>query len=264
MTRTLCYDGLVLSVRNFGEGHREIQLLAKGRGLLRAAVFGGAKSKLKSLAAPWHSGRIWLYENPVKNSIKVTDFDVTAFRPSLRENLFKTWAASLCTELIVRTNGGDSDSLFPLVCGFLDGLDIADETEGRAGMLRFLWRWLTLMGLNPDLELCARCSTPTRYRIAIPSVTAYGNNSEIGVLYYSAYESGFICENCSRPEERIFPADQAVRDYLLAVSSLSPATVRSLPLQKDTIRDMKKLLFFLAEKAVDGKLNTLQSGTGIL
>ena len=67
---------------------------------------------------------MWFYRDEKRKSIKITDFDVVEYHLSIRENLYKTYAAALCSELVIKTKNGhhqdDLQTLWVLVKGFLD------------------------------------------------------------------------------------------------------------------------------------------------
>jgi len=243
--RSWSTEALVLSLSTFGEGHREAQLLTADRGIVRAAVFGGAKSKLRSLVSPYQSGTIWLYTDPVKKSVKITDFDVTSFREGIREDLVRTWCAALCAEIIAKTHGHAD---WRLVNGFLDGIAVSGEDECRRGLLRFLWRTLGSGGVAPDVSGCARC----------------GQKGENEVLYYLPLEDACVCRDCARSEERRFPLSEAAVRYLMAIESLPPAEVRAIRLEAEDYAELRQFLFFLVHRMVDGPIKTLETGEGIL
>lgn len=240
-------ESLVLSLSPFGEGHRNALLLTRNQGLVHAAVFGGPKSSLRARVSPWQTGTAWLYTDPVKNMVKITDFDVLFWRQGLRENLVRTWCASLCTELITKSHGVTD---WTLVNAFLDGIAVSDETECRLALLRFLWRILSGAGLCPDCESCSRCGA--------------GISGKNGVLYYSPYEDGFVCPDCAhRDEQRILLSREAL-DYLMAITRLKPSEVRAIPLGYGAYAELRSFLFFLLNRMVGSPLKTLETGEGIL
>ncbi len=248
--RSWSTQALVLSLSSFGEGHREALLLTEENGLLRAAVFGGAKSKLRAMVSPYQSGTIWLYSDPIKKSNKITDFDVLSYRQGIRENIVRTWSAALCTEIVTRSHG---IAPWRLVNAFLDGISISGEDECRRGVLRFLWRLLLSAGINPDISFCTRCASPSG-----------SEKDENRVLYYSPHEDACLCASCSRVEERRFPLSVEARNYLTAIENESPSEVRSLQLLETDYADLRQFLYFLITRMIDGPLKTLESGKGIL
>lgn len=240
-------EALVISLSPFGEGHRSARILTPENGLLYAAVFGGSKSRLRGLVSPWQTGTAWLYTDPVKKTVKITDFDVHFWRQGIRENLVRSWCASLCTELITRSHGNTD---WVLVNAFLDGIAVSDEDECRRGLLRFLWRVLLGAGLCPDCACCTRCGA--------------GTNEESAVLYYSPYEDALVCAHCVRQEESRFPLSREARHYLDSIVQKRPSEVRALPLGTDAYSELRSFLFFLLSRMVDGPLKTLETGEGIL
>ena len=96
---------------------------------------------------------MWLYNDETRHSIKITDFDATQYRSTLRENLYKTCASALATELVIKTKSGNESGQYveswTLYKCFLYGLDIADENQANIGTLRFLLRFLGHLVLQP-------------------------------------------------------------------------------------------------------------------
>ena len=159
-------------------------------GIVRATVWGGAKSSLRSLVAPWHLGTLYLYHNPVRNANKVSDFDVVNQFAGIRENLDRSWAANAISEVILSSPGAaanQNDGAAPhtealaLAIDSLEALDLAIEAACKPLFLRWLWRWLELMGLAPDTRSCGDCACE------LPSDE---------VVWYLSQEGIIVCEKC--------------------------------------------------------------------
>ena len=268
MERNFYTDALILSSRLFGETNRILTLLTPDKGIFDAILYGGRKSKLRSLASPFHTGRIWLYNDEAKHSVKITDFDVQKFRPALHENLYKSMAAAFCSELLIKTRGGNEDSqysvLWVLTNGFLDGLELIDEKGAELGLLRFIWRFLAVQGEQPDISSCCVCDTPFCSDDII-------GNSEKNMLSYTAYydesKQGFLCNDCSTGIQAAsyrFPLSAEACAYLRAVNELTPKETRQIMLHTESVHQMHDILMYLAEKCAGSKLQTLESAKGIL
>ena len=184
MVRNTHFPVTILKIALTGESNRLVTYLTGKNQIATSTLYGGPKSKLRSLVSPFHAGTLYIYTDPVRKTSKITDFDVSAFRPSLREDLYKNWAATLCSELVLKTFAGGQveGNVFALVNGFLDGLDLVSENESRIGTLRFLWRYLGELGLQPDVTECFSCGTE------------FDRNEESESVMYSAGENGFLCE----------------------------------------------------------------------
>ncbi len=264
-SRSWTGKALVVSLTTFGEGHREALLLTEERGLVRAAVFGGAKSKLKSLVSPWHSGNVWIYTDPVKKTSKITDFEVLSYRPGLRENLTRSWCASVCAEIVARSHGSAD---WRLVNGFLEGIAVSDETECRYALLRFFWRLLVSSGVAPDLSYCPRCSRAyegeNELGFRAERGPEGGQNEPNEILYYSPLDEAFLCESCARVDERRFPLSESSARWLTAVAERRPSQSRSQRPSGPEFAEIRQLLFFLVSRLIDGPLKSLQTADGIL
>ena len=46
---------MVLQLASFGENHREASVFTPDKGLVKAAVFGGAKSRMRAAVNPFHA-----------------------------------------------------------------------------------------------------------------------------------------------------------------------------------------------------------------
>jgi len=183
MSRNAVYSALVLRSRPSGESNNEVSLLTAEEGIIKATVFGGPKSKLRSHAAPYNSGQVWIYRDPAKDYGKLSDFDVHSWRPGLRELYERTMAAAGVAETVLYTHGGGGDwgSALKLAVSTLDALENANEELCERLLVHFLWRWAHFLGLQPHIESCVSC----------------GDRADGCPLWYSAREGVVLCGNCT-------------------------------------------------------------------
>ncbi len=261
MNRSSCTQALVLNLKPLGENNSSVTLLTPEHGILYATLYGGPKSKMRSLVAQWNSGNIWLYENPEKNQLKINDFDVKNYHTSFGQNLFKMYAASLAAEIAIKTRcAGSNEQCFNLVCGFLDGMELSNEEQCRLGLLRFLWRYLELLGIQPEAHSCSECGKSFLESEFAPNC----------ISYYNSLDNSFICSECyegfSHPEgsSLLMPIQTSAVQYLAAISLLKPSEVRKLQVSKDGYEQMRQIVFFLIQNCIDQKLNSIETGMGIL
>ncbi|MBQ9495666.1 MAG: DNA repair protein RecO C-terminal domain-containing protein [Treponema sp.] len=266
MSRNYVTQAIIFSVKPLGENNSSVCFLTKENGIVYATMYGGPKSKLRSLAAQWNSGTAYLYckeRDVLERNVKLSDFDVHKYHLSFRENLHKMYAASLAAELILRTKcAGSFETCWQLASGFFDGLEIAPDTQCSAGLARFLWRYLALLGVQPDASSCAACGK-----------LLTGNNAQNAVVYEPG-ENVFLCHACAerliahgalqKQEAYRFILSAEAVQYLDAVAKRAPAQSRALPLDESALHDIKHLVFFLAEQAAGTKLKTLETGAGIV
>ena len=228
MNRSYYTNAIILNLKPTGENNNTVTILTPDKGVIYATLYGGPKSKLRSLVAQWHSGKIWLYDNPEKKQTKISDMDVTNYHQTFGQNLFKMYAASLAAEIAIKTRcAGSSEQCFTLINGFFDGMELCDEEQSRLGLIRFLWRYLALMGVQPE---------PDTDGAFAPEAVSYYNGSI---------------------------SSQAV-GYLTAISHLEPSKVRKLSVSEDTYCELKDFVFYLISSNLGMELNTIRTGIGIL
>ena len=228
MNRSYYTNAIIFNLKPTGENNNTVTILTPDKGVIYATLYGGPKSKLRSLVAQWHSGKIWLYDNPEKKQTKISDMDVTNYHQTFGQNLFKMYAASLAAEIAIKTRcAGSSEQCFTLINGFFDGMELCDEEQSRLGLIRFLWRYLALMGVQPE---------PDTDGAFAPEAVSYYNGSI---------------------------SSQAV-GYLTAISHLEPSKVRKLSVSEDTYCELKDFVFYLISSNLGMELNTIKTGIGIL
>lgn len=253
--RNLCTEVLILTVKNQGENNRVICALSPELGIFYAILYGGPKSKLKSLVQPFYSGKMWLYDDTLRNSKKITDFDPENPPSSFRNDIYKIMAANLACELVLKTKAaGEWQKSYVLLKSFLKGIDLSEEKEARLGTLRFLWRYTELLGIQPDVRECCCCGE---------NLLVFEKDS-----VYVDRENGVACFECARSYEEgsafQFKLNKEALVYLDSMNILTPGQVRRLTLKSESVYKIKQLAFFLAEKACGTRLNSLEMSNGIL
>ena len=232
MSRTQNCAALILRSRPSGESNREVWMLCAETGLFRATVFGGPKSRLRAHAAPFHSGEAWIYHDPVKDSRKLSDFDVRSWRPGLRELYERAMTADAAAETILASHGGGGnwDTALSLAEQILDALEHADEASCARILVYFFWQWAGLLGLQPELERCASCG-----------------NAAGGLARYSAREGGMLCADCAgsdgdtRGQGGLVPVHSGCRRWLAAVTPLPPSQIGAYTMDALSFREAKTL-----------------------
>jgi DNA repair protein RecO (recombination protein O) len=244
MLRNFCYSALILRSRPSGESNREVWLLTAEAGLLRVTVYGGPKSKLRSYASPFHSGQAWVYQDPAKDSRKLSDFDVVAWRPGLREMYERAMAADAVAETVLASHGGGGNwpAAFTLAEAALDALAEADSETCSRILLCFLWQWADFLGLRPDFEHCSLCGKP------MPAALA---------LMFSMREGGMVCPDCSDGQEAgLVHAGPGCRRWLETVRPLHPAQITRYTLEKKSFNEARALATAILSEALGKRLGS--------
>ena len=244
----------ILTLKQSGENNRTVTLLTPKEGIIWATLYGGPKSRLRSLVSPFNSGTAWLYRDETKNSCKLTDFDVKSYHPSFRENLFKTYAANFASEILIKSRcAGSPEQAFYLINGLLDGMEKSTENNSRLGLVRFLWRYTGLLGTRPEVQFCCQCGKPL---------------TEESYAAYSETENGLVCSDCLSPlQSASSPSLMLSKDsiiYLQALNLLEPKEVRKILIGEKTLVELKDFCYFLIQNTCGTRFLSLESGIAIL
>jgi DNA repair protein RecO (recombination protein O) len=248
MARTFTYRALVLQVRSSGESNREATFLTAEEGILRATLFGGPKSKLRAHVAPFHSGTLYLYHDPVRDSRKVTDFDVRQWRPGIRESYERILAANAMADTLLTAYGGGGNwkDAETLALDALDALEGADDDGAHRSLIRFLWIWTELSGLCPDLDNCGQCAC-----------TAAADE----VVYYSAADGMLYCADCAAPllrspSEGLLQVSPGARRWLWTARNLDARSSLRVGMDQKSSAQAKALATEILAGALGRRLST--------
>ncbi|MFP4551152.1 MAG: DNA repair protein RecO [Spirochaetales bacterium] len=251
MSRSRASEAIVIKTNRIGEIHKGVLLLTPREGLVRAIAHGAfsQKGKLRGLTDFLCSGTAYLYHNPVSDSTKLSDFDVRLFHSRVREDLARFYTASLWAEAIAKTHGagGGSEELFALFHDALAELERRPGEEAQLVSVQFVWRFLSISGMQPDLEHCAITG----------EFLAEGEP-----VYYSPADQGFCNRDVAIEHMAAWqPGALAFMRHTAAVP-LAQA-LRTTPPAGAAAR-IKRVLYAILEEHVDSPLNTLKSGGAIL
>ena len=218
MPRSFTYSALTLRLKNSGETNREAWFLTAEEGILRATVFGGPKSRLRAQVAPYHGGTLWIYHDPVRDTRKVSDFDVISYRTGIRELWERVMASGAVAETILSSQGGGGNwaEALKLAESVIDTLDSAEAGVCPRLFAYFLWHWAAILGQRPDLSACSSCGNELK---------------RDEVLWFSAQKEALFCENCMGRLESgtLNPLDTGSRLRLGAGARLWLQGIETLP-----------------------------------
>ncbi|MDX9898068.1 MAG: DNA repair protein RecO [Spirochaetia bacterium] len=248
-SRSASLDALLLRSKEVPSGARVVTLLSAEEGLIEAFVFGGGKSKLRSLASPWHYGRAWIYRDLSKGLIKLNDFDPLREHAGIRGNLGAISSASFVSEFMAATSGlgGDWSDALELSLVALASFEAAalhdDHQMLDRSLVLFILTALEAMGLLPDRNECSSCAGVIR-RDALHS--------------YSRRSGGFVCSHCAETDMMPVPPEAIVWLESAGRKSFGEAVIVGLAYEASAA--LKAIAIDLARKAADVPLRTLDSG----
>jgi len=252
MPRNITYTALTLRVKASGESNRETWFLTAEEGIVKATVFGGPKSRLRSRVAPFHEGTLWVYHDPVRDSRKVSDFDVRSYRQGIRELYERVITADAVAQTILESSGGGGNwhTAARLAAGVLDGIAGADAALCTRLGVYFLWHWADILGIRPDLAACAACGNQTP------------RNEP---LHFHAANQALLCGDCSQGEDEYSPppsrrqpikVSPGARLWLGGIENLPPESLARFTLDNTSLEQAKTLSKAVLTQAFEKRLPT--------
>jgi len=252
MSRTAIYSALVLRNRSSKlatssqESNNEVTLLTAEEGIIKATLFGGPKSKLRSHTAPYNSGKAWIYHDPAKDYRKLSDFDVHSWRPGIRELYERTMTAGGVAQTVLSTHGGGGDwgTALKLASATLDTLENANEELCSRLLVHFLWRWAGFLGIQPPVECCSNCGMETKE----------------SPLWFNAAEGTMLCISCIKNSQLSTYNPQPLqlspgsRRWLSAVETLEPALLHRYSTDIKSFAEIKTLVTSVMSGALGKQL----------
>ena len=207
------------------------------------------KSKLRSATQLFSHADFYLYYNPVSKSYKVSDIVNKALFEQIRESIRKYYITSLWSEIILKSYGAGEPSgqLFRLFVECLECLNTCAEQDEPYILVQFLWRFLSISGFRPDLNLCHECSK---------------NITASHPLYYEKSLVLFSCGECARDKSSLL--NPGIRIYLDKSLHLPVKKALAIKIEKNAIESLKKITYHIVESHLETRLNSLKSGEGII
>ncbi|PKL27210.1 MAG: DNA repair protein RecO [Spirochaetae bacterium HGW-Spirochaetae-2] len=157
MERNSTSEAIVLTNRRWGELHRLVTLLSPTLGIFDAVAYGARKGKLAGGIEPFTIGTFYLYHNGAKNTYSITDIDPQYRVDAIRTDLRRLYTANTLAELAMRMHGGDFSELYSVLCNHVLLLS-DDSVDPRRVLIQYIWKFVRIMGLEPDLTACPVCS----------------------------------------------------------------------------------------------------------
>jgi DNA repair protein RecO (recombination protein O) len=258
MPRTFIYQALILKTTASGESNRDAWLLTDGEGILRATVFGGPKSKLRAHVSPFNSGTLYLYRDPVRDSRKVSDFDVQSWRPGLRELYERAMAADAVADTILASHGGGGnwETALTLANSSLDALEEADERTTSRVFIHFLWNWANFLGLRPDLDApLGSLGNNPRPCEAPPDRLLWFDRLE-GVFRTGPADKALLGRAVTGPGNSFLPLGPGAWRWLLAVQDQNPAQLARISADQVSLAQARAVVTALMTDILGRELST--------
>ncbi len=246
MQRNVTVNALVLRTRRIGDYHKGVSCLTPQLGLIDVLLYGAYKGKGKysGITEPFSQLHLHLYYNPVKKTYKVIDAEEKNSFSIIRHDLPRFYRASLFSEIVLKSygGGGDSKDIFILLRDALTILDTCNPAQVECTVIQFLWRFLILSGMNPDLNYCSMC----------------GRQVGLGeLLTFSQEENAFVCSRCGAAGN--FTLNGGERKYLAYTARLPFTGAVKTGLVKSSVHPLRQLLLTMIQNFLEYPLNSLKN-----
>lgn len=257
VNRSSQHQAIVLRLRSFGESHAMVDLLSREEGLVPAVAWGlkSRRSTLRGKVVPFAQGTVWLYRDPRQERAKITDIEVQRYATELQHDLTSYYHASLWAEVIWRTWAsadaeGEVWAIFSRGLTLLDAADVDPAlraARARQLGLGLLWRYLALMGLQPDLDRCA--ASERRLRPDEPR-------------FYQGGAGGLVAAEWASPVALALPPRGVA--FLRAAVEREPEILTARMLDPETLGAVRAVVLAAVQDAAEQPLNTLAVAGGML
>lgn len=202
MERSIQTQAIVVKTAKVGEMHKLVTLLSPDLGLINVMLYGGRKGKKTALAPLFSSGTFQLYHNPVRNEYSLEEAVTTFLPEAIMEDLQCTYAAYLLCEIVAKTSSDEPKPVFELLQRALLLLEKDPQSVQRI-IISFIWKFLQISGLAPELEYCPVCERKLE---------------EEEILLFARQLASPACKNCGDSDYLVLPP--GARRYLKFTQSL--------------------------------------------
>jgi DNA repair protein RecO (recombination protein O) len=179
---------IVLHAFPYGESSKIVRLVTPEHGVLSAIAKGvrRPKSRFGARLQLLSEGVAQVYVKQNRDLHTLAEFDVTAQRPELSQDVARYAAASALAELVMRCVASESNPhIFALIEEALVRLVEVDPVHFPAASLAAVWRIVCALGFAPAIHECA----------------VDGRMVEPGGAAFSVIDGGFVCAACARTRE---------------------------------------------------------------
>lgn len=167
MERNFSSKSVVLTYRRLGEKNTLVKLFTQQFGIVDVIAYGAQSvhSRLRVVNSVATIGDAYLYMRKNRSLNKLSEFSPDRDQTEARGSIYYFLYASLWAETLIATFGSGSEyqQSFALLHAGLVALRGCDtESHYVLATARFLWRYLHINGISPDITRCAKCDTALR------------------------------------------------------------------------------------------------------
>ena len=253
MKRNRKLEGIVIRNYRIQDYHKGTVIISPDIGIFNAIAYGGykGKSKLGPSVQPLCKGKFDIYQDPVKKSNKILEYEPFAVYENIKNDLKKYFTALSWLEITVKSHGGGESTadFYSLLSTSLDTLEQISETLMDRLTVQFLLRAAILLGGNLNPSECGLCGDKI-------------NGDDTKPLYYSKTDSCFTCSRCFTPHSEQIAA--GVKKYLEYSLKNSLEISLNAGIEINLLKYLKSLLYGIIQEYLEENLLTLKTGKDYL
>lgn len=157
---TLVTEAIVLHAFDYLETSRIVRLMTRDAGIQSVLARGARNSRKRfgSAVDLFAQGTVEIEMRPNRELQSLSTMEVNRARPQLALDVGRFTAASMITELALRTSSDEpAPGLFDSIEAALDGLAQASPEVTVDAALAGAWHIIATLGFTPTLDQCANC-----------------------------------------------------------------------------------------------------------
>ena len=232
--------GLAIVIRStkIRERDRLLTLFSPSLGIINVLSYGARKS-IRCVKAPLYTEGNFSLEKG-RSGIVLKDIDVISTHDAISEDLDKSQAAMLFSDLVLTSRSAEPE-LYALFASALDALE--DESFEKV-TVEFIVHFLSFEGLSGDFSICPVCGR------------TYGEKEVLG---FSSSEGVPVCHDCDTMDGALLLPPNA-RAYLKRSLELSFSDSLSLVVSDEQEHRIFRYLLRTLPFSFPGKLKSLEYG----
>ncbi len=174
---TLVTEAIVLHAFDYLETSRIVRIMTRDAGIQSVLARGARNSRKRFGTAVdlFAQGTVEIEMRPNRELQSLSSMEVSRARPQLAMDVGRFTAASMITELALRTSSDEpAPGLFDSIEGALDGLAQAAPEFSVDAALAGAWHIIATLGFTPALDQCANCHAGLDPDARVPFSNAAG------------------------------------------------------------------------------------------
>ncbi|MFV2006688.1 MAG: DNA repair protein RecO [Longimicrobiales bacterium] len=153
-------SAILLRSFNYSETSKVLRFFTRDHGVMAVMARGERRThgRYGGSIETFVTGELTAYVRPTRDLQTLKEFSATRPRRSLAAHVLRFAGASMLAEVALEHSGdGPAPEIFERLNHGLDGIELVDESELLATLLREAWGLVADLGYHPVLDPCVQC-----------------------------------------------------------------------------------------------------------